>query len=287
MSLTDSPIDPAINQFFGISVREVDFLNRLEAALNAKVRESVAAALAEGYEVYAADDTVANAFRPEHTTCETGSARYTTEIVVESTDPLVVRQDSMHPNAAGYRATTAAFMTWLGGDVALVAPDPDRIARNLPAGWGAWNPVAAAFSASSVDLDVPGATVAAGTTVRVRVDGFAPGAQVAVALHSTPRTLGAVRADENGVVDAELTVPPDVPTGEHTLVATGFGAEGELVVREVTVRIVPEFPVWVALVLLAGMSALLAAAVVPVIKRRRGTAGAVGSLTGTGEEGAG
>ncbi len=51
--------------------------------------------------------------------------------------------------------------------------------------------------------------------------GFKPHEVVTVTLHSTPQTLGTFRADANGTVTVEFTVPAGTPTGEHTLVYEG------------------------------------------------------------------
>lgn len=58
---------------------------------------------------------------------------------------------------------------------------------------------------------------------------FAPGADVTVTLHSDPVVLGTFPAADDGSFDVTVTVPEDVDTGEHSLVAEGPGPDGDTV----------------------------------------------------------
>ncbi|MGY1857402.1 hypothetical protein [Modestobacter sp. SYSU DS0290] len=72
-----------------------------------------------------------------------------------------------------------------------------------------------ATSALTDTLAAPGEKV-----VRV-IKGFQPFEEVTVTLHSTPQTVGTFKADGNGVLTAEFTVPAGTPVGDHTLVYNG------------------------------------------------------------------
>ena len=68
-------------------------------------------------------------------------------------------------------------------------------------------------------------TVTAGGDVRVSAEGFEPGETVRIELHSTPVVLGAVRADTDGRVHAQITIPDATRPGRHTvwLIGTDSG----------------------------------------------------------------
>jgi hypothetical protein len=52
-------------------------------------------------------------------------------------------------------------------------------------------------------------------------DGFVPGSSVDVILHSTPVALATVKADGSGSISTFVTLPLDVASGAHEIVATG------------------------------------------------------------------
>ncbi len=66
-----------------------------------------------------------------------------------------------------------------------------------------------------------GDSAAPGRKVVKVLTGFKPGEVVTVTLHSTPQTMGAFTADQDGTVTVEFTVPAGTPTGDHTLVYEG------------------------------------------------------------------
>lgn len=76
-------------------------------------------------------------------------------------------------------------------------------------------------------IGVASTTVTAGAGLSFTADGFAPDSEVTVELHSDPVDLGTVTADAAGHVAATVTIPADVPAGDHTLVLSGTGADGE------------------------------------------------------------
>ncbi len=60
-----------------------------------------------------------------------------------------------------------------------------------------------------------------GGQVHVTASGFAPQEPVQIALHSAPIQLASVSAGADGTVDATVTIPADVPLGDHQIVLTG------------------------------------------------------------------
>jgi LPXTG-motif cell wall-anchored protein len=72
--------------------------------------------------------------------------------------------------------------------------------------------------------DGAGAAVAvapAGSRIHIVGDGFVPGSSVDVILHSTPVALATVKADGAGSISTFVTLPLDVASGAHEIVATG------------------------------------------------------------------
>lgn len=63
-----------------------------------------------------------------------------------------------------------------------------------------------------------------GDTITVTGTGVQPHATVTVVLHSTPVTLGTVKADASGAFSATVTIPASTPVGAHTVVVTAKAA---------------------------------------------------------------
>jgi hypothetical protein len=75
-------------------------------------------------------------------------------------------------------------------------------------------------------IDVPAVSTStssatAGERVTASASGFQPGEQVGVVLHSTPRSLGTVSADDGGVATVTFTILDDDEVGMHEIVFTG------------------------------------------------------------------
>ena len=83
-------------------------------------------------------------------------------------------------------------------------------------------------------MTVEDTTAAAGGSFDVVGTGFEPGERVAIELHSDPITLALVTANASGEVLTRVTIPADVPPGEHELVLTGL-ASGRTVSIDVTI----------------------------------------------------
>ena len=60
-----------------------------------------------------------------------------------------------------------------------------------------------------------------GEPTTVQAAGFAPGERVTATLHSTPRLLGTLTADEGGAVRLAVTVTLDDGAGIHDVVFVG------------------------------------------------------------------
>lgn len=125
----------------------------------------------------------------------------------------------------------------------------------------------------SAALDTPKAATAPGQQMELVAEGFQPGETVAFYLHSDPVFLGTAVADANGIARLMATVPGDVPTGAHTVYATG-GTTG----RWATLAVQLAVPVPAEV---TPVSAPLAAAPVAVTPAATGA----GELAVTGSEG--
>lgn len=77
----------------------------------------------------------------------------------------------------------------------------------------------------AVELSAPSAPP--GGSINIRAGGFAPGSEVTIVINSDPVELGAVLASATGTIDAAVTIPSDLAPGEHTLVVSGTGVDGD------------------------------------------------------------
>jgi len=69
--------------------------------------------------------------------------------------------------------------------------------------------------------------------------GFAPHSTVTIAIYSAPMLLAAVVTDGRGDFTHGVTVPADLPVGEHTFVATGVDAGGDPYAMKLPVAVAP------------------------------------------------
>ena len=72
--------------------------------------------------------------------------------------------------------------------------------------------------------------VVAGAAAVAAAGGWAAGAEVRATLHSDPVELGVAVADADGNVSFTFTIPADTPPGEHTIVLSGEGPDGDEVI---------------------------------------------------------
>jgi hypothetical protein len=68
--------------------------------------------------------------------------------------------------------------------------------------------------------------VTAGKEVVIKGSGFAPFSSVRAIIYSTPTALKTFVTDENGAFEVTVTIPENLPAGEHSLVVTGVDDEG-------------------------------------------------------------
>ncbi|HET8931590.1 MAG TPA: hypothetical protein VFN21_13095 [Acidimicrobiales bacterium] len=87
------------------------------------------------------------------------------------------------------------------------------------------------------------ASVAAGTPITVCGDGFLPGEQVQVLLHSVPAQLTVVTADAAGTARATVTVPADTVAGLHHIELHGVNSGRSLVSAPFTITKATAAPV--------------------------------------------
>jgi hypothetical protein len=88
----------------------------------------------------------------------------------------------------------------------------------------------------TAQLESPKAATAPGQQMELVAEGFEPGETVAFYLHSDPVFLGTAVADANGIARLMATVPADVPSGSHTVYATG-GTTGRWAVLPVELAV--------------------------------------------------
>lgn len=70
---------------------------------------------------------------------------------------------------------------------------------------------------------------AASRQILIVGDGLTPGAPVALTIYSTPRILGTAVVDNDGSITVAISIPSDLESGEHTLVASSTDVDGSLV----------------------------------------------------------
>ena len=66
----------------------------------------------------------------------------------------------------------------------------------------------------------------AGDEVSLNVSGFQPESEAEAIVYSEPRRLGVLRVDAQGNLNATVELPPDLESGNHTLVLSGVDSNG-------------------------------------------------------------
>lgn len=237
----------------GFSPQEVAYGRALVAALNEQARRTVADLSERGYPIYFADDVV-DFPQPNHTLCDTDS--FFVRIDAGSiAGHLWSMQELAHPNPAGYRAWADSLVLWSQTSRAAVVnttmPNDSRGWRDHLADlfdtWsqhvtaGTHHPVRGEIGAFTQDGSTPPGSVAAeitvrgGDTVDITVTGLAPGSTVTVTVHSAPRSLGTLTADDRGTVSGPITVPTDLESGRHDVILEGLDADATSAAFEVPV----------------------------------------------------
>jgi hypothetical protein len=72
----------------------------------------------------------------------------------------------------------------------------------------------------------PISSIEVGKRIVITGTGFAPYSTVTVTIYSAPTVLATVTADGSGAFSVPVTVPTDLPAGEHSFVALGTDANG-------------------------------------------------------------
>lgn len=262
----------------GFTQSEVRFGNDVVARLNEVIGASVEAVAADGVPVYFAGN-VQQAVLPRHTACDPepfindiGLLRgigATASDWVADKNPWVENPRSaaefVHPNARGYQAVTNALVAW-SQTVEADAAQASGPQAEEPLTVGSSKPTARIELSGSGDATV---RVRAGDAVEVAVDGLAPGSSVTITVHSAPRAIASWRADESGRVDGVAYVPPDLPAGAHTLVASGLDPDDGLVEHAQALTVLPQRPWWLWPLGALSAVALIGAVTTIVVVRRR------------------
>lgn len=235
----------------GFNTREFPFLNALVDALNLTIRVAVGQAADRTRPVYYVDDVV-EAFQPSHTICD-GDESYAVARGlgrdVGALLPARTKQETAHPNRAGYAAQASAIAAWSRSvtpvsTVPLTEPPPrlDLPTSRIASVWDS----ATRWSAGPLHED--------GSEVSVSGSGFRPGSTAVVWLESSPRVLGAARVDEDGEASVVVRLPRHLPLGRHHAVLVGSDAGGASRTVSRSVVLLPQYTAESLLVLLLGLA---------------------------------
>ena len=85
-------------------------------------------------------------------------------------------------------------------------------------------------------LTASASVVAAGTPVTLTAQVFLPGTNVVFRIFSDPVTLGTATANSNGVATLTATIPSNF-SGQHTITASGSGANGQPLTVSTTITV--------------------------------------------------
>ena len=66
----------------------------------------------------------------------------------------------------------------------------------------------------------------AGDEVSLNVSGFQPESEAEATVYSEPRRIGVLQVDAQGNLNATVELPPDLESGNHTLVLSGLDSDG-------------------------------------------------------------
>jgi hypothetical protein len=144
-------------------------------------------------------------------------------------------------DAAQYGEGTPSEMCSSTADVytCVLAAEPGRSYRVVVGGGGGRSaaPVTSGVvAAPPVPPSVPASSdvlpaafsgeLAAGSVLALHGYGYLPRSMVSVVVYSAPVVLTSVEVDGTGSFFTDVTLPADLPAGEHTLVATGVDPDG-------------------------------------------------------------
>lgn len=216
--------------------------------LNNRIASTVAALRAQGYPLYFVPDTRL-AMRPDHTLCsrepwinDVDKSLALISMLHESAqdwrlgllDPVHALwlwgliddpayrayAAGFHPSTNGYKALAAALVHYSNSPPAQV---PATHATSSPPSFGGQK---RGYVELTTDGGGASQTVHAGETYGVTARGLQPYAQYEVVVASDPQVLARGTADAQGSIDMDLTLPPDLPTGDHHLSLVAPGPQG-------------------------------------------------------------
>jgi len=126
----------------------------------------------------------------------------------------------------------------------------------------------------AADADAPENALAfeAGSEVNVSASGFQPESEAEVIIYSEPTNLGRVKVDVNGTITAQVTLPNNLKTGNHTLVINGVDAENQPISVKFGLIVYGTesvTPIWVWLLVSALTLTLLASVWLNIRSRQR------------------
>lgn len=211
--------------FIRLAKEEVVLANEVVDELNRTAETAVNILAAQGRPIYYAADVV-EAFQPARTTCS-GRAGYVNTIRL-SQDELKLtiktetRQELVHPNRNGHAAQARALITWSKA-LPLIQPSTAGPAT-------AWNPNDTDDPTKDEPwvLPTPPAPFddpTQGGRTHLEANGFDPNSGVNVWVNSSPRSIAALTADDNGNISTTVELPDDIELGRHTLWAEGIARD--------------------------------------------------------------
>lgn len=220
--------------------------------LNLSIKHAVESAREDGYEVYYANG-VDQSLRPDHTLCEAGDKAFANGWIFAFNRELS-EPESAHPKASGYQAMTAAIASW-SKTIDPAGPGELTIGTVRPQTLTIGDP-----PPTTIDIrQTTPSSLTQGGSVRLQGGALLVGSAMTAEVHSKPVILGTVHADENGELDALLSIPMSVEPGQHTLVLSGFNTDGEFIEKRIPVSVVFPTPWWVwAALAVAGLLLLTA-----------------------------
>lgn len=111
-----------------------------------------------------------------------------------------------------------------------------------------------------------------GSEVNLSASGFQPESEVDVIIYSEPTNLGQIKVDANGTVTAQVTLPSNLETGNHTLVLNGVDAKNQPISVKFGLIVYGTdsiTPIWVWLLVAALTLTLLASIWLNIQSRQR------------------
>lgn len=257
--------DVGVDQcMLGFDAEEYELLNEYFDALNAGIAYVATQLRASGRPVYVVREA-AESFQPNHTICEGSQSWVVTQagaVSILNPDAWnlflgsivgMSREDGelLHPNSSGHDALARAVVRWshTAPETASAEPavwDDSRIQRP-----------ATAVQRLLGRISAPGLPDEPGVSFRVRSTGHRPNSAVSVWMESRPVSLGSLRADDSGTLDAWVQIPTSVEAGDHDVRWLGPDADGKLVLHTEELSLAPRGSrLWTLLGLLGGILTL-------------------------------